>query len=63
MGSEQLSGTGKERILRVRVGDYRVLYQVFDARLIVLVVRVADRRDAYGTVAMQRLIDRIRAGR
>ena len=32
---------------RVRVGTYRVLYEVLDEVLIVLVVRVAHRRDAY----------------
>ena len=32
---------------RLRVGDYRVLYEVLDGELIVLVVRVAHRREAY----------------
>ena len=32
---------------RLRVGDYRVLYEVQDSALIVLVVRVAHRREAY----------------
>ena len=32
---------------RLRVGDYRVLYEVQRDALIVLVVRVAHRRDAY----------------
>ena len=32
---------------RVRVGDYRVVYEVRDDELLVLVVRVAHRRDAY----------------
>lgn len=32
---------------RMRVGDYRVMYEVRDVELIVLVVRVAHRRDAY----------------
>ena len=32
---------------RLRVGDYRVVYEVQDDELIVLVVRVAHRRDAY----------------
>ena len=32
---------------RLRVGDYRILYEVQDDELIVLVVRVAHRRDAY----------------
>ncbi len=32
---------------RVRVGDYRVVYEVLDNELVVLVVRVAHRREAY----------------
>ena len=38
---------GSEDINRIRVGDYRVLYQVKDHILLVLVVKVAHRRDAY----------------
>ena len=32
---------------RLRVGDYRVVYEVRDDELVILVVRVAHRRDAY----------------
>ena len=32
---------------RIRVGDHRVLYEVQDDALIVLVIRIAHRRDAY----------------
>ncbi len=32
---------------RLRVGDYRILYEIEDDELIVLVVRVAHRREAY----------------
>ena len=32
---------------RIRVGDYRVIYEVQDSVLIVLLVRIALRRDAY----------------
>ena len=32
---------------RIRVGDYRVVYEVRDDELLVLVVRVAHRRDVY----------------
>ena len=41
---------------RIRVGDNRVLYQVNDGRLLVLVVRVANRREA----CAQRALDRLR---
>ena len=32
---------------RLRVGSYRIIYEVIDDQLVVLVVRVAHRRDAY----------------
>ncbi|HUW77629.1 MAG TPA: type II toxin-antitoxin system RelE/ParE family toxin [Candidatus Nanopelagicaceae bacterium] len=32
---------------RVRVGDYRIVYTITDERLIVLVLRVAHRREVY----------------
>ena len=38
---------GEERTYRVRVGDYRVIYDIHDDKLIVLVLRVAHRKDAY----------------
>ena len=38
---------GLRGLRRLRVGDYRVVYEVRDDELIVLVVRVAHRRDAY----------------
>lgn len=38
---------GLRGLRRIRVGDYRVLYEVLDGELIVLVVRVAHRREAY----------------
>jgi len=39
--------TAADDLYRVRVGDYRVIYQVRDEDLLVLVVKVAHRRDAY----------------
>ena len=32
---------------RIRMGDYRILYEVYDDRLLVIVVKVGDRRDVY----------------
>ena len=32
---------------RLRVGDYRIVYEVVDNELTILVVRVAHRRDVY----------------
>lgn len=44
-GTKALQGDGK--YLRIRVGDYRVIYHVADDRLVVLVVKVGHRRDVY----------------
>jgi mRNA interferase RelE/StbE len=38
---------GGEDIYRIRMGDYRVVYQVRDRVLLVLVVRVGHRKDIY----------------
>jgi mRNA interferase RelE/StbE len=38
---------GEEDLYRLRVGDCRVLYAIRDAALLVLVVRIADRREVY----------------
>jgi len=32
---------------RIRIGDYRVIYNIFDKTLIVDVVRIGNRRDIY----------------
>jgi len=39
--------TGMDDLYRIRMGDYRIVYQIHDDRLIVLVVRIAHRRDVY----------------
>jgi len=38
---------GSKGLLRVRVGDYRIIYQVEEDRLVVLVVRIGHRREVY----------------
>ena len=38
---------GTDVVWRVRVGDYRVLYAIEDQRLVVLVIKIAHRRDVY----------------
>lgn len=37
----------KEEKYRVRSGDYRILYEIEDDRLIVLVLKIGDRKDVY----------------
>ena len=41
---------GLRGLRRLRVGDHRVVYEVRDDELIVLVVRIAHRRDVYRRV-------------
>ena len=43
-GCEKLSGEDKYRL---RQGDYRILYEIVDADVIVVVVRIGNRRDVY----------------
>jgi mRNA interferase RelE/StbE len=38
---------GEPHAYRVRTGDYRIVYEVFDDRLLVQVVRAGHRRDIY----------------
>lgn len=38
---------GEDNLFRVRVGDYRIVYEVHDDVLIVLVIRIGHRRDVY----------------
>jgi mRNA interferase RelE/StbE len=38
---------GEDDLWRIRIGNHRVVYQIQDDRLIVLVVRIGDRKDIY----------------
>jgi mRNA interferase RelE/StbE len=38
---------GPEGLYRIRVGNYRVVYALSDAALVVLVVRIGHRREVY----------------
>ncbi|HUG15523.1 MAG TPA: type II toxin-antitoxin system RelE/ParE family toxin [Thermomicrobiales bacterium] len=44
-GCEKLQGS--ERHHRVRSGDYRIIYRIDDAELIVSIVHMGHRRDVY----------------
>ncbi|MCC5662468.1 type II toxin-antitoxin system RelE/ParE family toxin [Nostoc sp. CHAB 5784] len=37
----------EESLYRIKVGDYRVIYQIFDTILLVSVIKVKHRRDVY----------------
>lgn len=38
---------GAEGLWRIRVGPYRVIYEIRDNKIVVIIVRVRHRRDAY----------------
>lgn len=40
--------TGAHGVLRIRVGDYRVLYSIDEGQLVVLVLDAAHRSEIYG---------------
>jgi mRNA interferase RelE/StbE len=44
-GCRKLSG--HHSLYRIRVGDFRIVYQVEDQKLVVLIAAVANRRDVY----------------
>jgi mRNA interferase RelE/StbE len=46
-GCAKLSGA--KSIYRVRVGDHRIVYQIEDDRLLVLIVDIGHRREIYRT--------------
>lgn len=38
---------GADNAYRVRVGDYRIIYEVIHARIVIVILRVRHRKDAY----------------
>jgi mRNA interferase RelE/StbE len=44
-GVKKLAGPGDH--WRIRVGDYRIIYEIRDAILLVLIIRVGHRGDVY----------------
>ncbi len=47
-GAIPLKGKKFSGLFRVRAGNYRIVYQIRDRELTVLIVRVGNRRDVYG---------------
>jgi mRNA interferase RelE/StbE len=44
-GSEKLQGA--DGLYRVRQGDYRIIYTIKDATLVVVVITIGNRREVY----------------
>lgn len=36
-----------QKVWRLRVGDYRVIYEIYDSRVLIVVLKVAHRREVY----------------
>ena len=44
-GCKKLQGTSD--LYRIRVGDYRIVYQIHDKELLILIIRVGHRSEVY----------------
>ena len=44
-GVKKLAGSGD--LWRIRVGDYRIVYQIHDRHLVVVIVTIGHRSDVY----------------
>lgn len=44
-GVEKLAGA--DQLYRIRVGDFRVIYEIVDSALVVTVIKIGHRRDVY----------------
>ena len=44
---KRLKTRPQDRLYRYRIGDYRVIYEIFEKEVIVLVVKIAKREDVY----------------
>ena len=38
---------GSDNTYRVRVGQYRIVYEIFQAKIVIVIIRVRHRKDAY----------------
>ena len=45
-GYEKLSGSS-DAVYRIRQGDYRILYSLLEKKIIVLILKIAHRREVY----------------
>jgi mRNA interferase RelE/StbE len=46
-GAKQLAGSKEPLLYRIRVGDYRIIYEVQDDVVLVSVIHIGHRKDIY----------------
>jgi mRNA interferase RelE/StbE len=46
--------SGEENFYRIRVGDYRIIYEIDGKRIMVLVLRIGHRKDVYRDLIRKR---------
>lgn len=46
-GSNVKKLSGEENVYRLRDGDYRIVYAIYDAKLLVVIVKIGHRREVY----------------
>ncbi len=47
---KRLKTRPQERLYRYRIGGYRVIYEIFEKEVIVLIVKIAKRADVYKSI-------------
>lgn len=38
---------GSDQTYRIRVGDYRIIYEIYDSKVLILIVNVGHRKNVY----------------
>lgn len=38
---------GEEKAYRMRVGDYRIIYEIYDSKVLILIINVGHRKEIY----------------
>lgn len=38
---------GEDNAYRIRVGDYRIIYEIYDSKVLILIVNVGHRKEIY----------------
>ncbi|CAF23714.1 type II toxin-antitoxin system RelE family toxin [Candidatus Protochlamydia amoebophila] len=38
---------GNDNAYRIRVGDYRIIYEIYDSKILILIVNVGHRKEVY----------------